>query len=91
MNTLFVFPSCLSSRHWHNFLQMQSGYLGGGAALHIFWVWGCAIGKGIDFLDIGIENGEFSQFWYKEWYQFGDFGMKWKVRIHFLDFFKKLV
>ena len=45
-------------------------------ALHIFWVLGSAIGKGIDLPDIGIRNGiEFhnfgirngtdSSFWYK--------------------------
>ena len=28
-----------------------------GDALHIFWVRGRAIGKGIDFPDIGIKNG----------------------------------
>ena len=30
---------------------------GGGGALHIFWVRGRAIRKGIDFPDIGIKNG----------------------------------
>ena len=28
-----------------------------GGALHIFWVRGRAIGKGINFPDIGIKNG----------------------------------
>ena len=35
----------------------HEGYFPGGGALHIFWVWGRAIGKGIYFQDIGIKNG----------------------------------
>ena len=38
-------------------LTMFTRTPGGGGALHIFWVRGRAIGKGIYFQDIGIKNG----------------------------------
>ena len=48
---------------------------GGGGALHIVWVQGRAIRKGIDLLDIGIENGiNFHNF--RNGTDFQDFGTK---------------
>ena len=52
--------------------------------LHIFWVRGRAIGKGIDFPDIGITNGiNFHNFGMRNGTDFQDFGMKYKVRYTF--------
>ena len=52
-----------------------------GGTLHIFWVRRRAVGKGIDFPDIGIRNGiDFHNLWYKErGINFQDFGMKYRV------------
>ena len=51
-----------------------------GGALHTFRVGGCAIWKGIDFLDIGIKNGiDFHNFGIRNCTDFQDFGMKNKV------------
>ena len=51
-----------------------------GGALHIFWVRGLSIGKGIDFPDIGIKNGiNFHNFGTRNGTDFQGFGMKYKV------------
>ena len=51
-----------------------------GGALHIFWIRGRAIGKGIDFPDIGIKNGiNFHNFGIRNGTDFQGFGMKYKV------------
>ena len=51
-----------------------------GGALHIFRVRGGAIGKGIDFPDIGIENGiSFHNFGTRNGTNFQDSIMKYKV------------
>ena len=72
----------------------------GGGALHIFRVRGRAIGKGIDFPDIGIKNGiNFHNFGIRNGTDFQDFGMKYSVGYTFsknwykerVYFFKKLV
>ena len=48
-----------------------------GGALHIFRVRGRAIGKGIDFPDIGIKNGiNFHNFGIRNGTDLQDFGMK---------------
>ena len=50
-----------------------------GGALHTFWVRGRAIGKGIDFPDIGIKNGiNFHNFGIRNGTDFQGFGMKYK-------------
>ena len=56
------------------------GLLAPGGALHIFWVRGRAIGKGIDFPDISIKNGiNFHTFGIRNGTDFQGFGMKYKV------------
>ena len=56
-----------------------------GGALHIFWVRGRAIGKGIYFLDIGIKNSlNYHNFGIMNGADFLDFGMKYKVGYTFL-------
>ena len=51
-----------------------------GDALHIFWVRGRAIGRGIDFPDNGIRSGiDFHNFGIRNRTNFQDFGMKYKV------------
>ena len=53
---------------------------GGGAAIHIFWVRVRAIGKGIDFPDIGIKNGiNFYNFGIRNGTDFQDFCMIYEV------------
>ena len=50
-----------------------------GGALHTFWVRGRAIGKGIDFPDIGIKNGiNFHNFGIRNGTDFQGFDMKYK-------------
>ena len=49
-------------------------------ALHIFWLRGRAIGKGIYFQDIGIKNGiNFQNFGTRNGTDLQDFAMKYKV------------
>ena len=56
---------------------------------HIFRVRGRAIGKGIDFLDIGIKNGiNFHNFGIRNGNDFQDLGIKYKVGY---TFFEKLI
>ena len=51
-----------------------------GGALHIFWLPGHAIGKGIYFQDIGIKNGiNFHNFGIRNGTDLQDFAMKYKV------------
>ena len=76
-----------------NFWDLNLWHLKGnqhpGGALHIFWVRARAIGKGIDFPDIGIKNGiNFHTFGIRNVTDFQGFGMKYKVG-H--TFSKKLV
>ena len=53
-------------------------------ALHIFWVRGLAIEKGIDFPDIGIKNGtNFQNFGIRNGTDSQGFGIKYKVRYTF--------
>ena len=60
-----------------------------GGALHIFWVRGSAIGKGIYFPDIGIKSCiNFHNFGIRNGTDFQNFGMKFKVGY---TFFEKLV
>ena len=50
----------------------------------MFWVRGRAIGKGIDFPDIGIKNGiNFHNFGIRNVIDFQDFCMEYKVRHNF--------
>ena len=50
---------------------------GGGGGLYIFWVWGRAIGKGIDFHDFGIRNGiDFHNFGIRNGIDFCNFGIR---------------
>ena len=54
--------------------------LGGGGALHIFWIQGRAVGKGIDFPDIDTRNSiNFHNFGVRIRINFQDFGMKYMV------------
>ena len=53
---------------------------GSGGALHIFWVRGRAIGKGIYFQDIGIMNGiNFHNFGIRNGTDLQDLAMKYKA------------
>ena len=57
----------------------------GRGVLHIFWVRGRAIGKGIDFRDFGIRNGiDFRDFGIRNGIDFHDFGIR--NGIDFRDF-----
>ena len=51
---------------------LPATFPGGGGLLHIFWVRGRAIGKGIDFHDFGIRNGV----------DFHDFGVRNGIDFH---------
>ena len=62
--------------------EYRPGHPGG--ALHIFWVRGRAIGKGIYFQGIGIKNGiNFHNFGIRNGTDLQDFAMKYKVGYSF--------
>ena len=66
----------MSMLHWGRADPLSRG---GGGLLYTFWVWGRAIGKGIDFHDFGIRNGiVFHNFrnWYRVGYAFSEIGIK---------------
>ena len=55
-----------------------------GAALHIFWLQGRAIGKGIDFPHIGISKGiDFYNFGIRNGINFQDSGIRITVLVYF--------
>ena len=56
-----------------------------GGALHIFWVRGRAIGKGIDFPHIGISNGiDFYNFDIRNGTNFQDSSVRFKVLVYLI-------
>ena len=60
--------------------KVSKNYARGGGALHIFWVRGRAIGKGIYFQDIGIKNSiNFHNFGIRNGTDLQDFALKYKV------------
>ena len=61
-------------------LTSQSVLRPPGGALHIFWLRGRAVAKGIYFQDIGIKNGiNFHSFGMRNGTNLQDFAMKYKV------------
>ena len=70
----------MSNYPWFDLLVNLSLQTDLGGAPHLFRVRGRAIGKGIDFPDIGRKNGiNFHSFGIRNGTDFQDFGMKYNV------------